>query len=94
MKNEISIRASFFLAVFVLVAAWELLAPRRSLTTSKTVRWVSNLSMAFVNPLVLYFVFPVLALEMALKAHKSSWGLLNILGLPPLACTGHRGGRA
>jgi hypothetical protein len=39
MRNEIAIRIGFFLGIFALVAIWELLAPRRALTTSKTWRW-------------------------------------------------------
>jgi len=82
MKNEVTIRAACFISVFVLIAVWELAAPRRLLTTSKTVRWVSNLGITFLNPLVVHFLFPVLAVEMALKAHEMGWGLLNILELP------------
>ena len=82
MSEENAIRIGFFIGIFVVAAIWELLAPRRVLTTSKTARWVSNLGITFLNPLVVHFLFPVLAVEMALKVHASGWGLLNILELP------------
>ena len=82
MKNEVTIRVACFAFVFILIAAWELLVPRRVLTTSKTTRWVSNLGITFLNPLVVRFLFPVLAAGMALKAYERGWGVLNIFELP------------
>jgi sterol desaturase/sphingolipid hydroxylase (fatty acid hydroxylase superfamily) len=82
MANEVPIRLVFFLGIFVLVAIWELLAPRRSLTTSKTVRWLSNLAITFLNPGVVRLVFPIMPVGIALLAHKSGWGLLNNFTLP------------
>jgi sterol desaturase/sphingolipid hydroxylase (fatty acid hydroxylase superfamily) len=82
MKNEVFIRAACFIFVFILIVVWELLAPRRALTTSKTTRWVSNLGITFLNPLILHLLFPVLAVGMAIWAHESGWGLLNIMELP------------
>jgi len=82
MGNEIAIRVGFFLGIFAFVAVWETVAPRRALTTSKAVRWVSNLGITFLNPLVTHLVFPVLAVGMALKARESGWGLLNIYDVP------------
>jgi len=82
MENEVVIRTAFFLSVFVLIIFWELLAPCRPLTTSKTTRWISNLGITFLNPLLVRFLFPVLAVGMAVMAHENGWGLLNILELP------------
>lgn len=82
MQNESIIRLGFFLIIFVAVAFWEFLAPRRVLTTSKKMRWISNLGITFLNPLVLHLLFPILAVGMALKAHESGWGLLNIFEPP------------
>ena len=82
MRNEFAIRLSFFFGIFALVAIWEVLALRRSLITSKTVRWVSNLGITFLNPVVVRLAFPVMPVGMALLAQKSSWGLLNNFNLP------------
>lgn len=82
MSNEIVIRLGFFFSIFFLVAIWEQLAPRRALTTSKKMRWFSNLTITFLNPLLLRLVFPVLAVNMAVKAQERDWGLLNHFALP------------
>jgi sterol desaturase/sphingolipid hydroxylase (fatty acid hydroxylase superfamily) len=77
MPNEIVIRIGFFFGVFVFIAIWELLAPRRQLTTSKMSRWASNLAITFLNPLAVRLIFPVLGASLALTAQKNGWGLLN-----------------
>jgi len=82
MRNELAIRLIFFFGVFGLVALWELLAPRRALTTSKKRRWVNNLTIIVINPLVLRLVFPFLVLAMAVKGQEYRWGLLNNVDLP------------
>lgn len=64
------------------MALCELVAPRRVLTTSKTVRWISNLSIVFLNTALVRFLFPVLAIPMAIIAAENGWGLLNNLELP------------
>jgi sterol desaturase/sphingolipid hydroxylase (fatty acid hydroxylase superfamily) len=82
MNSEAFIRFGFFLGIFLIMALWEILAPRRKLTTSKTARWTWNLTITVINPLLVRLLFPVLALGMAVKAQESHWGLLNSLELP------------
>jgi sterol desaturase/sphingolipid hydroxylase (fatty acid hydroxylase superfamily) len=82
MNNEAISRLVFFGGIFALIAIWERMSPRRSMTTSKKVRWISNLGITFLNPLVVHLVFPILAVDMALKAQEGGWGLLNNVGLP------------
>ena len=82
MNNEGIIRVGSFLAVFILIALWEVLARRRPLTTSKKVRWLSNLGITFINALLVRLVIPVLAVSMAVRAQQSGWGLLNNFDLP------------
>ena len=82
MPNEIAIRLIFFFSIFVIVAFWEMLAPRRPLTTSKKLRWLNNLGITFLNPLVVRMIFPILAVNMALRAQERDWGLLNNFDLP------------
>ena len=82
MSNEVAIRLGFFFGIFALMAIWEVLAPRRSLTTSKTRRWLNNLSITFLNPVVVSLVSPIMPVSMALLAQKSGWGLLNNFNLP------------
>jgi len=82
VSYEVVIRLGFFFGVFALIAIWEVLAPRRSLTTSKSVRWFSNLAITFLNPVVVRLVSPIMPVTMALLAQKSGWGLLNNFALP------------
>jgi sterol desaturase/sphingolipid hydroxylase (fatty acid hydroxylase superfamily) len=82
MENEIAIRLICFLAIFAAVAIGEHRAPRRDLTTSKKARWISNLSLTIVNPVLLHLVMPVLAVDVALLADQRSWGLLNLYAMP------------
>jgi len=83
MRNEIVIRLIFFCGIFVIMALWELLAPRRAWATSKKRRWINNLTIIMLNPLLVRLLFPVLVLEMAIKGQEYGWGLLNNFDLPP-----------
>jgi hypothetical protein len=67
MHSENAIRLGFFFFIFALVALWEFLAPRRGLTTSKKLRWISNLGITFLNPVLVRLLFPVLAVNMSLS---------------------------
>jgi sterol desaturase/sphingolipid hydroxylase (fatty acid hydroxylase superfamily) len=82
MNNEAVNRLVFFVGIFALIAIWERMSPRRSMTTSKKVRWISNLGITFLNPLVVQLLFPILAADMALKAQEGGWGFLNNVDLP------------
>ncbi len=82
MENEAAVRIGFFFGVFIVMAVWEVLSPRRVLTTSKTVRWLSNMGIVFVNTVTVRLVFPVLAINVAVMAHENGWGLLNNINLP------------
>ena len=75
--HEPAIRLGFFLGTFALVALWELAAPRRALTVSKTLRWASNLGLVVLNTVLLRLLFPVAAVGVAAFAVANGWGLLN-----------------
>ena len=51
LAHEPTIRLGFFVGVFAAVGVWELLAPRRALVVSKSVRWVNNLAACRAFPL-------------------------------------------
>jgi len=80
--NEVTIRLSFFFGVFAIMASWELIAPRRALTVSKTIRWINNLGMVFLNSFILRLLFPAAAVGVAVYAAEANWGLLNIYDVP------------
>jgi sterol desaturase/sphingolipid hydroxylase (fatty acid hydroxylase superfamily) len=82
LAYESVIRLSFFLGILVLMAAWEKLSPRRPMTTSKALRWYSNLSMVIIDTLALRLLLPIQAVGMALFVQNRGWGLLNYVSLP------------
>ena len=82
MQTETVIRFGTFFGIFAILSIAEVLAPRRSLTTSKSRRWFANLTIVALNPLAVGLIFPVLPVGAALLASEKGWGLLNQLALP------------
>lgn len=80
--HEKSIRLGFFVGVFVLMALWELLAPRRVLTVSKAIRWLNNLGLVALNTVLLRILFPAAAIGVAVLAAEQGWGLFHYYDLP------------
>jgi sterol desaturase/sphingolipid hydroxylase (fatty acid hydroxylase superfamily) len=82
LANEPLIRLGFFLGIFAVIGTWELLAPRRALAVSKTLRWASNLGLVVLNTVVLRLIFPLAGANMALFCAEHGWGLLNHFHVP------------
>lgn len=87
MANEILIRVSSFLVIFIAVALWELASPRRRLTVSKPGRWGNNLGIIFIDTLLVKLLFSVAAMGVAVAAGQSGWGLLNYWQVPAVPAT-------
>ena len=81
-SSEPAIRVAFFLAVLMLVAVWEALAPRRQRQLSRWVRWPSNLAIVALNTALVRLLLPTTAVAFALVGEQRGWGLLNNVGLP------------
>lgn len=82
MENEPAIRLAFFFGIFIVMAIWELIAPRRALTVSRIVRWSNNLGLVILNSIILRLLFPAAAVGVAVFASENGWGLLNYYSLP------------
>ena len=82
ITNEVPIRLGFFFGILALMAAWEVLAPKRTLTVSKAIRWSNNLALVFLNTFILRLLFPAAAVGMAAFASEQGWGLLNYYSIP------------
>ncbi len=78
------IRLSAFLGIFVVMALWETLAPRRERLFSRLARWPHNIGIVVLNTVVLRLLFPTAAIGVALAAESNGWGLFNSLALPSL----------
>ena len=82
LANEKEVRMSFFFGMLITIGLWELLAPKRALTISKSVRWVNNLGLVFFNSFLLRVLFPAAAVGVAVFASEQGWGLFNYFNLP------------
>lgn len=80
--NEFVIRLGFFAGVLALMAIWEVLAPRRRLTTHKSLRWASNLGLVALDTVAVRFIVPLGAIGSAMIAQQHGWGLFNSIALP------------
>jgi sterol desaturase/sphingolipid hydroxylase (fatty acid hydroxylase superfamily) len=80
---EVAVRLACFVGVLLVMAIWEVLAPRRKLTASKPLRWTSNLALSGINSLLARVILPLSAVATAELAASSRWGLLNRFSWPP-----------
>ena len=75
-------RPAAFLLVFVAMAVWETLAPRRSQAIRRSSRWPSNLGIVALNSMLVRAVFPLTAVAWAGAVAQQGFGLLNIVAMP------------
>jgi len=82
MGSEDLVRVASYVSVLGVMAIWEVLAPRRTLTASKLCRWGGNLTIVVLNTAIarLFFVGGVAAAAVA--AQERGWGLLNGVDWP------------
>ena len=76
-ENEVVVRLGFFFGTLFLMFIWELLAPKRQLSVSKTKRWISNLLIVFIDSVIIRLLFPAAAVGAALYAQQNNLGLFN-----------------
>ena len=82
MDNEPTVRLGFFFGILVVMALWEVAAPRRDRSHSRALRWPSNLGIVVLNTVVLRLLFPTAAVGFAAWGASAGWGLFNNLALP------------
>ena len=82
MTNEDVIRFLAFISVLGAMAAWEIVAPRRTQRLGRGVRWPSNLGIVVLDTVLVRLLFPATAVGLALVCETGGWGLLHVLGLP------------
>lgn len=82
LSHESTIRLSFFLGILLVMALWELAAPRRRRDMPRVLRWTNNLALVVVDTVLVRLMFPVVAVGLALIAETNGWGLLNVISLP------------
>jgi len=82
LATEPAIRLGFFFGVFLVMALWEWLVPRRRRSFTRTLRWPSNIGVVVLNTVLLRIVFPTAAVGLALIGEQGGWGLLNYYPVP------------
>src|ERR1700687_1753417 len=85
-QSEGLLRFGVFVGVFLVMAAIELVRPKRRLTASKARRWLTNLGIAGTDTLVLRLMamlpVPVALVAAAFFAKEHRLGLLNQVAWP------------
>jgi len=80
--NEPLIRLAAFAGVFLAMAIWELLTPRRPQAIARNWRWPNNLGVVALDVLLVRILSPVTAVGLALVAEAHGFGLFNLIVLP------------
>jgi sterol desaturase/sphingolipid hydroxylase (fatty acid hydroxylase superfamily) len=82
LAYEPFIRLAAFSGVFIIIAAWEFIVPRRKQAIGRSWRWPNNLGVVVVDTLLVRILFPTTAVGLALFAEARGFGLFNVIALP------------
>lgn len=82
IAHEPTIRMAAFFSVLLVMALWEVAAPRRRVEIPRLVRWSNNLGLVVLDAFLVRLVFPVVAVGTAVVAQDNGWGLLNQFDMP------------
>ena len=83
LSNESGIRLGISLGIFLFMAIWETVRPRRILSESKLRRWVVNLGIIIFNIVFVRFTVGAFAFTVAIFTQTKGWGLFNYFELIP-----------
>ena len=70
LANEPMLRLAVFLGVLIVMAGWELVAPRRRQDIPRVLRWTNNFALVVLDTVILRLTFPILAVGLALIAYS------------------------
>lgn len=82
LTHEQLIRLIAFGGIFVVLAIWEVVGPRRKQVIGRRWRWPNNLGIVTVNTLLVRILFPMTVVGLALVAEERALGLFNVIALP------------
>jgi len=82
LAYEPAIRLAVFLGVLIVMALWEIAAPRRRVEIPRLLRWSNNLGIVLLDTFLVRLTFPIVAVGLALMAEDNGWGLLNQIAVP------------
>lgn len=78
------LRILIFFSVFLIMAFWEIVLPRRPLRIDKKVRWVHNLGITFLNGFLIRMIAPLGAVTFAVWAASTNTGFFNSYQFNPI----------
>ncbi len=76
------VRLGSFAGIFIAMAIWEVVEPRRPQSIGRGWRWSNNLAVVVVNTLLVRILLPTTAIGLALFAEARGFGLFNVIGSP------------
>ena len=76
------IRLAAFGGVFVAMATWEVVTPRRHQLINRTSRWPNNIGIVIVDTLLVRVLFPTATVGLAFFAEARGFGLFNVITVP------------
>jgi sterol desaturase/sphingolipid hydroxylase (fatty acid hydroxylase superfamily) len=79
LDSETRIRVGASICVFVAMALWEILAPRRPPALGRSWRWPNNIGVAVLNAMLLRALLPAAAVTVAAVGEFEQWGFFNNL---------------
>lgn len=87
LDHEPMIRLAAFASIFIGMALFEILQPRREIArfdgaTVKAKRWLSHGAIVVIDSVVLRLIFPAAAVGTAYFAAQNGYGLFNFLDVP------------
>lgn len=82
VTQEPMLRLAAFASIFIVMAVWEVLAPRREQAIRRTLRWPSNLGVVVLDTLLVRILFPTTAVGVALLAEAKGFGVFNAWPIP------------
>lgn len=82
LTAEPTLRLAAFLGILMIMALWEVAAPRRRRDVPRVIRWTNNIALVVLDTAILRLTFPLLAVGLAVMAEEQGWGLFNIVDVP------------
>ncbi len=83
--NEAAIRLGIFISLFIGFALLQLWVPRRRYRLDWKVRWLNNLSLSFVNSILLKLLIPFSGTAFAVLVSEKEWSPVALSELPTAA---------
>ncbi len=72
------VRLAAFGGVFIVMAVWEAVLPKRQQQVRRSKRWPSNIGIVIIDTLCVRLLFPMSAVGLAIVCESNGWGLLNV----------------